>query len=509
MLKLLIVDDEALEREGLQMMIERSMPGAFEIYQADHSRSAIDLTDRLSIDIVLIDIKMPGMSGLDAIHVIKKRHSEIKVVMITAYDYFEYAKEAISLGVKEYITKPAERKFIIDLMQKLSNEIEEERRQREQQLHTMDQISMILPAAETELALVLMNDHMPGFMADPLLHLLVPTFYFGYAVTCIISSGSIEQDTHEREIQPKKCIEKITHLLKSFARTINGPLIGNRMTFFVLSDMPVTPAEYRKEATDIAQKLIGKIKQDCSAHAAIGIGSLKHERSQLRESYSSSLLAAMGGGPGRFCFYDQLPESNDKSINWMDKYRAVIKELESGNAEDVGKLLDFLQDIPAGDRKQSILELGILMDWHFYETESQLMKFGADLPEEELWNRLKGKIQTISQAIEAKRTEKSRNQIDQIKIFLQENFMKELTLERAAREAGLSQHYFSKMFKQETGATFIDYVTKIRIEKAKQLIKNPKRSLKEVCFEVGYHDPAYFSRVFKKLVGCTPREYRD
>lgn len=509
MLKLLIVDDEALEREGLQMIIERSMPGAFEIYQADHSRGAIDLTDRLSIDILLMDIKMPGMSGLDAIRVIKKRHSEIKVVMITAYDYFEYAKEAISLGVKEYITKPAERNFIINLMQKLGKEIEEERRQREQQLRAMDQISIILPAAETELALMLISDHVPGFTIDPLFHLLAPTFYFGYAVTCIIPFGSIDQDAHERKVQQKKCVEKVSHLVKTFARTINGPLIGNQMTFFVLNDKSVSSAEYRKEATDMAQKLIGKVKQDCGVHAAIGIGPLKYELLQLRSSYSLSLLAAMGGGPGRFCFYDQLPESNEKSVDWLNKYRAVIQELESGNAEDIGKLLGFLQDVPAGNRKQSMLELSILIDWHFYETESQFMKFGIDLPEDELWNRLTEKIQTISRVLQVERMEKGRNQIDQIKIFLKENFMKELTLERTAREVGLSQYYFSRMFKQETGDAFIDYVTKIRIEKAKQLVRNPERSLKEICFEVGYHDPAYFSRVFKKIVGCTPSEYRS
>lgn len=87
--------------------------------------------------------------------------------------------------------------------------------------------------------------------------------------------------------------------------------------------------------------------------------------------------------------------------------------------------------------------------------------------------------------------------------------MKELSLEKAAREAGLSPYYFSRLFKRETGDTFIDYVTKIRIEKAKQLVRDPKRSMKEVCFEVGYRDPAYFTRVFKKMVGCTPSQYRS
>lgn len=107
MYRLLIADDEALEREGLEWIVQNMLPGQFEVIHAENGRMAIERAEEHRPQIVLMDVNMPGIQGLDALREIKRLLPETKMVLVTAYDYFSYAKEALTLGVKEYIVKPA------------------------------------------------------------------------------------------------------------------------------------------------------------------------------------------------------------------------------------------------------------------------------------------------------------------------------------------------------------------------------------------------------------------
>ena len=112
------------------------------------------------------------------------------------------------------------------------------------------------------------------------------------------------------------------------------------------------------------------------------------------------------------------------------------------------------------------------------------------------------------QQIREEREQRTSNMIDKATAYIRERFHEDISLEDAADHVHLNPYYFSKVFKQQTGETFIDYVTRLRIEKAKALMAKQELSLKEVCYQVGYNDPNYFSRVFKKVTGMTPTEYR-
>lgn len=93
--------------------------------------------------------------------------------------------------------------------------------------------------------------------------------------------------------------------------------------------------------------------------------------------------------------------------------------------------------------------------------------------------------------------------------YIDQNFSKELSLEEVSKYVDISPYYFSKLFKEETDQTFVEYLTSLRVEKAKEMLGSPSASIKEVCMAVGYSDPNYFSRIFKKVTGKTPTEYRD
>lgn len=168
MYRLLIADDEALEREGLEWIAQRMMPDQFEIIHAENGRTAIERAEELRPHIVLMDVNMPGIQGLDALKEIKRLLPETKMVLVTAYDYFSYAKEALTLGVKEYIVKPARREQVVQTLQQLVQELDQEKIKRTEDLRLRDKVSQLQPLVENELALMFMVDQVLGASA-PLL----------------------------------------------------------------------------------------------------------------------------------------------------------------------------------------------------------------------------------------------------------------------------------------------------------------------------------------------------
>ncbi|WP_052488095.1 response regulator [Gordoniibacillus kamchatkensis] len=157
MYRLLIADDEALEREGLEFIIERMMPGQFQIIHAENGRLAIQRAEQYRPHIAMMDIKMPGIEGLEALRQMKEKQPELKMVLVTAYDYFSYAQQAVTLGVKEYILKPAKRDQVVDVLRRLAHELDAEAARRDEELKREEKLTQLQPRVASELALLLMS----------------------------------------------------------------------------------------------------------------------------------------------------------------------------------------------------------------------------------------------------------------------------------------------------------------------------------------------------------------
>lgn len=168
MYRLLIADDEALEREGLEWIVRRAMPDTFQMIFAENGRRALELADEHRPHIIFMDIHMPGIQGLEALRQIRERMPDTKLVLVTAYDYFAYAQEAVAIGVKEYIVKPAGREQITALLQRLVQELDSEKQARSERLQLIDRLSELEPIMENELALMFMVDQIIGAEAEQL-----------------------------------------------------------------------------------------------------------------------------------------------------------------------------------------------------------------------------------------------------------------------------------------------------------------------------------------------------
>ena len=128
---------------------------------------------------------------------------------------------------------------------------------------------------------------------------------------------------------------------------------------------------------------------------------------------------------------------------------------------------------------------------------------------DEVYSWFISKIEDVCRNIISRKEENTVDLIHDAQVYIEQNYSRDLILDDVSKELQLSPYYFSKLFKKRTGKNFIEYLTDVRMEKAKELLRNSNKSMKEICLEIGYTDPNYFSRTFKKNVGVTPSEYKD
>ncbi|MNI10387.1 HTH-type transcriptional regulator YesS [compost metagenome] len=442
MYRLLIVDDEALEREGLEWIIQHMLPDTFHLIHAENGRMAIEQAEEHRPHIVMMDVNMPGIQGLAAIREIKKRLPDTKFVLVTAYDYFAYAKEALTLGVKEYLLKPTKREQVIQTLKILVEELEQEKNKRKDELELRDKVSQLLPLVENELALMFMVDQTLNTDAEQLSAWL--EFPLDYGCSIVIAFP---------EHVNQKNNQKIYDIIQSFTKThisscIVSSLIDRHMAIFLRKDPNIPEGIWNQQVTRYAETLYSLAERQLEYTVSIGIGTTRSKVDGLHQSYYEGVFA---------------------SIYFKD----------NGNVCHFGELKQYDNQLITESEKPSFGETG-----------------------------LRSYVASALHRIREEREQQTLTVLGRAKNYILGKFTEDLSLEEVADFVHLNPHYFSKIFKQQMGHTFIDYVTGLRIDKAKLLMVSEHVSLKEICYEVGYKDPNYFSRVFKRVTGVTPSEYR-
>lgn len=404
MYRLLIADDEALEREGLEFIIEKMMPGKFQIIHAENGRLAIQRAEQHRPHIIMMDIKMPGIDGIEALRQIKEFNMGIKMVLVTAYDYFSYAQQAITLGVNEFMLKPTNRQHLMTVLGRLIQELETEGFKREQVLEQHEKLMQMIPLVESELAILLMSDAVLEIELEQAASLLELQIDEGFALAIVL-----ESDIDRR---------KVVYALKNYGRTMRtnfvSPIIGRHAAMFVTLEKGT-----KEKPNAVAERIKTFLEEQFNLSFQVVAGALERGIEGLRSSYRDAM-------------------------NTLERKGYLLKEE-----------MEWI-DQPSGQEREQMLGV-----------------------------------------------------INRAKAWIKECYRQEISMEQAADYVNLSPFYFSKLFKKHVGETFIDYLTRLRIEEAKELIIRELLSLKEICYEVGYNDPNYFSRVFKKVTGMSPTDYRS
>ncbi|CRK82297.1 response regulator [Neobacillus massiliamazoniensis] len=523
MLKILIVDDEVLERKALTKMINNSSEDVEVIGEAPNGRKAIEMAKEHKPDIIFMDIKMPGIDGVQAVKEIKKFDPTIRFIMVSAFNTFEYAKEVMQQGVKEYILKPSRKLDILQSLQRVSVEIIEERKKRVEQLSLRENLDRAVSIAHKGWVSSLIMNQDQDFTFDEWGQLLGVEITSGFIMMVFLQERNGSEIAPNEKQKWYKWLKDTIKLAVKKHEVMIGPLTETQVPVLFLCKKTEEKAHFKTDALNIIESLNSLFqKESFKGELRIGIGLPYQHAFELNQSYYDAILALkqlLKTPNRRYLICDKQASAEMPSFSGvLDVEKQLLDAIRQGDVNHVLYMFDSLiiklganEKVSASFVKKSFDELFILISRILHEHGIEDREPPV-IPESGEISRVleKGKAYLLEVVgrVQVWRTHHAKGLLQKAKEYIEFHYSKLLTLEQVAEYVDISPFYFSKLFKDRFGMTFIDYVTEVRINKAKAEMMDQGKSLKEICFSVGYKDPNYFSRVFKKHTGLSPKEYR-
>ncbi len=537
MLKIFLVEDEYVVREGIKN-IDWSAHGYEFCGEASDGEIALPLIRKKLPDIVITDIKMPFMDGLELAGLIRKEFPDIEIVILSGYEEFGYAQEAISLGVSKYLTKPIGAQELLKELDEISEIVEQKKVDREISLryqHDMEEDTIRnrkvffndLVAGNTSVSeLLVRSDELGLDLRASMYCILLCTAY-------IDSHDEDEYDRsyHEMYTRLHKWAESRSGVFIIFNRDLDGQAV-----LFKADD-----AEQLQNNIDISCREFLNIVSDYEyVRYYSGIGCPVERLSELGRSFDVASAAyahrffdktnrIVNGNESPVDLYGgRGTGKEDVELGAIDARKldreGLVHFIKTGDRAECDYFVDEFIDNACGDALQSMLfRQYVTMDVYFaivdFVTGLGYGKDSVEAPDSgmnvasgvdsvrEYCKRL------ILSAIDLRETvshSKYKDVTDKVIGYIEEHYADEdLSLNVLAEHVRFSPNHLSMIFSQETGETFSKYLIEYRIGKAKEALKCTSLKSSEIAMQVGYRDPHYFSYMFKKVTGMTPTQYRE
>ncbi len=519
MYKLLIVDDEVIERDALKFIIKNSGLEIGEIEEASNGQEAISVATLFNPDIVILDIKMPGLNGIEAAKILKKLYPDIKIVFLTAYDEFQYAHEAIKIGVEDFIVKPVPNEIAIELLQTIIGQLDHLALVQLQKKDLEVKLSQVSKYLESEFVSSVVTGEIDDQQAKDYLTFMTNDFQSGFGVAIRLDFYTDELMSHlHKNMIKKRFIEKLSARLNQKVKFLLNHV---RDTIYIL--VFSYPNNHKELYAKIVEDAIGAVRSlltdQLQAHVSVGVGDEYDTISELWKSFSQAKIAC--NNKLVLIVDEELHSPGTNSIEKKEK--ELCESIFNGNAVEMIRIIDdILDNIIYASQDMNIVKLRLYEfiiltnrslneDRHLQNSVPDLVFDGLKLAESkgevkvyihEYFNKILGDIHQH-------KTDKTGMILDKAVKYIQQHYDQEISLEDIAGRSGFSIYYFCKMFKKYYNSSFTDYLSTIRVEKAKILLRDPHLNVKEITQMIGYVDPNYFTRVFKKYEGITPTEYRN
>ena len=533
-MKVFLVEDEVVIRNGIKNCIDWEKEGFEFVGEASDGELAYPQILKTKPDVLITDIKMPFMDGIELSKLVKEKLPDIRIVIVSGYDEFEYAREAILLGATDYLLKPVSAEKLVETINKIREK--EEKKQKEKQLMEKYMYEMRENVQYEKLRFFnrLVTEQMS--MSEVLdiaseLNIEISAGAYNFLLLKLI-----EKNEEQESLEFKNDIYKI--LEEYFIRRTDTILFNRGIEGWGILIMG--------DSDETISKLIDEFKMyiDANVNSAPNlkyfgaIGSVVYRIGELKDSFHSAniIFANRFIGP-----YNQIltttevkNDDNDKisigfkGINTIEENRnLLLKFLKNGTREEVDNFINvYFDEFPQDNLKSLIMRQYITMDSYVNATsfvkelnidtsnlERELEDMRTLFEHETSLDKVKEYLRNLIYKIIDLRYQVSGNKNSDIvniaKDYMKNNYMEEdISLNSIASYVNMSPSYFSALFRKETNQTVVEYLTEVRMDKAKELLMCSSKKASEIGYEVGYKDAHYFSYIFKKLQKCTPREYR-
>ncbi len=530
--KIMLVDDEEEVRTSIIRKIDWQDAGFEVIGDAENGKEALEKIEQNEPDVVLTDIRMPYMDGLEMAEMIRQRYPSMKLVIFSGFDEFEYAKKAIKLNVIEYILKPVNVEELTAILKKIKKSLDEEIAQKRNVNLLRESYIKSLPTIREHF----LNDLLHGGMDKAQIDEKLKEYAIDIADASkwVMAAIHLELDDKTNKVVP---LHEQRELIPISVRNIIQEKLDGQYRFIIFhsSFETILLAAIDKENTQTGLvALLGdackEIKKILEVSVTIGVGESCNSLNDLGRPFRTALNAlgyrAIAGAGGVICIGDMEPSVHEKLQFDTRMESELIAAIKFGPEERIHTVLDgivgHMEEAKVHYRQYQAYILAIINVLTRLSLQYDL-KISEMFDVENDYFEILGRVQkmknvrpyltrvalNMNSAMEEARSNTTKNVISEAKRYIQDNFQDpDLSVEKICRHLHMSPAYFSTMFKKETGQAYISYLTDVRLGRAVELLMATDDKTYIIAEKVGYPEQNYFSYVFKKKYGVSPTRYR-
>ncbi|MCR5606461.1 MAG: response regulator [Treponema sp.] len=525
MYSVFIVDDEHIVLEGIRNKIDWENTAFSFAGEATDGELAFSMIQEMKPDILITDIKMPFMDGLELSRLLKKIQPWIKIIILSGHDEFDYAKKAISIGVEDYILKPFTHEELLDSLNKVAQRLDEEKKRK------LD-ITKLKEELESS-AILVRNKYLSDLISGSIdtANILQEAKKLNIDIIAryhkvIISELKTKEETEETGVL-QKVYSSLLDISKNVSDVISFFISPKRFVSILKNNSVEDIDEY---SYNFAEAIEHVVSQNMECNVITAIGKTVEHTSNIASSYSDAdhiLNQARFWNKSRILSADDIKKSSDGilSLQENDPLMERLKYAQTNEIEEIiSQYLDLLKDnsehfqVIASylfvDVIMAVSKLVENLGGNIKEVMPEILSHSfvdnavqnQDIFVKEIRKILKNIFEYRDSKIQGRYGEV----ILKAKEYINKNYSSQDTsLKLVAEEVHLSPNHFSTIFSQECGITFIEYLTNVRINEAKRLLKTTDMKGADIAYDCGFSDPHYFSFIFKKNTGMTPREYKN
>ncbi|MBN1877119.1 MAG: response regulator [Anaerolineae bacterium] len=520
--KVFLVEDEIVTREGIRDNVNWRAADFEFCGEAPDGEIALPLIEESKPDVLITDIKMPFMDGLQLSRIVREQMPWVKIIILSGHDEFEYAQTAVKLGVTEYLLKPVSAQDLRTVLENLTITLDREKQQRESLMRLQNRVADTLTLDREKFLLRLVMGGVSSAEAVEQSQKLGLDIVARYYVVIVIHIELCEEVQSFDYYEYKKVEDIVANLVDNHLDVF---FTKKGIEEFVLLIKGNTPEQLRYTEDRFASLLKQIVEEKTTCRLTIGSGQPQNRIGDIHRSFTEALVKVRG----------QLGESSLTPLGAENDLSDLIKvnHVAIENYLKFGLIADY--DVFFATHIQPICEVALrsalVKHYMFLDIVLTVTQFVSDLGGNEAQGTLgvhkiesilarsgsigqaREEIRNIFVAAFTFRNSQANYErsiiLNQAKAYIDTHFTDpELQMSKVANRFNLSPGYFSTVFRDEIGETFRDYLSQIRIDRAKELLRTTNLRCLEVAYQCGYNDSHYFSFTFKRKTGLTPQQFR-
>jgi len=531
---ILLVDDESAVREGIRNRTPWERYNFRVVGEAGNGIEALEMIEELHPDVVITDIKMPYLDGMELIKEIRKSHPPVTIIIISGYDEFTYAQQAIRYDVSEYVLKPVTSEDICNLLERTAKHLDEDIIRIQDQNRLKNVYNQALPLIRERFLVSLLTP----VHQSPNASLISKAKDYGFNLEgdeFIVATFETDHDEQDDPLEAMALLEVTLDVLQKEGSDIVFQFENQIVIIFTANSHGEKQYDslFRKQTFRKVEQLQAYLEKYFPFPIAIGVGNISHVPSAISLSYRQALEALNYSS-----FYPEQkilvisdlekPDTQEDKSHLQELLSNVIISVKLGTEEQVVESVNNLfggkaASLPFEGLQAFLLQLSSSLNVLAESYDYNLFQLGSDGDSRTFFADL-GSLNTMGKArrwltkvalairtaISGQRENSHIQFVQEAKSLIAKHFTESgFGLDQVCEMIGVSPSYFSSTFKREMGISFVQYLTTMRMDRAKELLVKSEGKTYEIAQAIGFTEPNYFSFCFKRHEGISPSQYRQ